>query len=209
MIAMGEIIRKWPFEDERCGSFSLTIREPPLTGDSLGLKTWGSSYVLAQLLPQFASGPLAHLLGPHDDTVTNPDPIEVLELGSGTALLGIAAACIWRANVMLTDLPNIMPNLTNNANLNRQTVELRGGHVDAAPLTWGGEEEESDTRFKKINHYKVRKDISVKQHHCRSFSDSQSISSSLWRTRYMTMTILLFLPGPLTSSFPSSPKREH
>ena len=92
---MGEIIRKWPFEDESCGTFSLTIREPPLTGDSLGFKTWGSSYVLAQLLPQFASGGLAHLL--HGNTVADPDPTHVLELGSGTALLGIAAACIWRS----------------------------------------------------------------------------------------------------------------
>lgn len=168
-LAMGEIIRKWPFEDEICGSFSLTIREPPLIGDSLGLKTWGSSYVLAQLLPQFSAGPLAHLF--HNDTVADPGPIEVLELGSGTALLGIAAACLWRTNVMLTDLPNIIPNVTHNANLNRQTVKLHGGHVDAAPLTWGGEEDESDIRFKTMNKYKVRKHNFVEYHLRRSFSD--------------------------------------
>lgn len=158
---MGEIVRKWPFEDKKCANFSLTIREPPLMGDSLGLKTWGSSYVLAKLLPQFASGPLAHLLGRHDDTVAGPNPIDVLELGSGTALLGIAAACLWRANVMLTDLPNIMPNLTHNANLNRQTVRLLGGHVDTALLTWGGDEDEIDSRFKTTNQYKVSKDSFV------------------------------------------------
>lgn len=152
--AMGEITRKWPFEDLSYGEFSLTIREPPLTGDSLGLKTWGSSYVLAQLLPRFASGPLAHLL--LDDAGLNSRPIEVLELGSGTGLLGLAAAASWRVDVVLTDLPNIMPNLAYNADLNRKTIELHGGRIDTALLTWGGEGSEVDTRFRTTNHYKVR-----------------------------------------------------
>ncbi|KAM7207726.1 putative methyltransferase domain containing protein [Naviculisporaceae sp. PSN 640] len=151
--AMGEITRKWPFEDPSYGTFSLTIREPPLTGDSLGLKTWGSSYVLAQLLPRFASGPLAHLLT--DNTDSPSRPIEVLELGSGTGLLGLAAAASWQADVVLTDLPNIMPNLAYNADLNRKTIELHGGRIDTAPLTWGGEDDEVDARFRTTNHYKL------------------------------------------------------
>ncbi|KAK0670759.1 putative methyltransferase-domain-containing protein [Cercophora samala] len=140
--AMGEIIRNWPFDNDEYGSFSLTIREPPLTGDSLGLKTWGSSYALAQLLHEFASGPLVHLVRSAQKTD------EVLELGSGTGLLGLAAACIWRKTVYLTDLPDIMSNLEHNASLNRALVEERGGKVEAAPLTWGGSEEEVDPRFR-------------------------------------------------------------
>ncbi|KAM7224353.1 putative methyltransferase domain containing protein [Rhypophila decipiens] len=151
--AMGEITRNWPFKDPSYGEFSLTIREPPLTGDSLGLKTWGSSYVLAQLLPRFALGPLAHLL--LDDVGTRAHAVEVLELGSGTGLLGLAAAASWQARVVLTDLPTIISNLAFNADLNRQTIEVHGGRVDTAPLTWGGEEDEIDPRFRSTNHYKL------------------------------------------------------
>lgn len=149
---MGEITRRWPFEDHGHGAFSLVIREPPLTGDSLGLKTWGSSYALARLLHQFAEGPLAHLfvpgalLGPH----------EVLELGSGTGLLGLAAACIWKTSVVLTDLPYIIPNLVHNVSLNREIVDRLGGKAEAAPLTWGGSREDIDPMFWERNRFQVR-----------------------------------------------------
>lgn len=138
---MGEITRRWPFENPGYGTFSLTIREPSLTGDSLGLKTWGSSYALARLLHELSAGPLAHPLS------AGAGPTEILELGSGTGLLGLAAAAIWRTNVVLTDLPGILPNLAHNAELNRETIEGRGGHAEATVLTWGGREDESDPRF--------------------------------------------------------------
>lgn len=155
---MGEIIRRWPFESRNYGSFSLTIREPPLTGDSLGLKTWGSSYALAQLLHEFKTGSLAHLFAPGTDSM----PDEVLELGSGTGLLGLAAACIWRASVVLTDLPTITPNLAHNVSLNQEVVESRGGRAEVAPLTWGGDEEEdTDPRFRALNRYQVGEETSL------------------------------------------------
>ena len=138
---MGEITRQWPFENPEYGAFALTIREPTLTGDSLGLKTWGSSYVLARLLHEFSAGTLAHLLPPR------APPRDILELGSGTGLLGLAAAAIWRANVVLTDLPGILSNLAHNAELNMATIEARGGRAEAAALTWGINTDESDPRF--------------------------------------------------------------
>ncbi len=160
---MGEITRRWPFDSEEYGTFDLTIREPPLTGDSLGFKTWGSSYVLAQLLHVFAMGPLSHLVqavaadsNQESSSPSGPAPVDVLELGSGTGLLGIAAACIWRTSVVLTDLPVIIPNLSHNAEINRATVEDRGGRIDAAALTWGGGEDEIGSRFAKGDRYKVR-----------------------------------------------------
>jgi hypothetical protein len=146
---MGEITRRWPFESEEDKTpFELTIREPPITGDSLGLKTWGSSYVLAQLLPQFAKSSLSHLLGPE------APKLSVLELGSGTGLLGLAAACLWHVPVILTDLPDIMPNLIHNAESNRTVVESLGGSVDTAHLIWGSHED-VDERFEKPNQFKV------------------------------------------------------
>lgn len=48
---MPEMIRTWIIPTSR-GLTDLTIElcEPPLTGDSLGLKTWGTSFVMAKKL---------------------------------------------------------------------------------------------------------------------------------------------------------------
>ena len=193
-IAMGEITRRWPFENGDFDAFSLAIREPPLTGDSLGLKTWGSSYALAQLLHEFAAGPLAHLFIP--GAISTPE--EVLELGSGTGLLGLAAACIWRTSVVLTDLPAITSNLAHNADLNSKVVEARGGKVEVAPLTWGGSHEETDERFRLLNRYQVRNgDCSPKTLGRLLTFDA---SSSLWQILFTTTIIQRFSPVPSTSN---------
>ncbi|KAI0473969.1 putative methyltransferase-domain-containing protein [Xylariaceae sp. FL0804] len=146
---MGEITRRWPFDD-RALPFELVIREPPITGDSLGLKTWGSSYLMAQLLDEVASGPLAHLVGKDQSGST----LDVLELGSGTGLLGMAAAAMWEARVVLSDLPLIMANLEFNLGENRDKIEDLGGHVSSGALTWGSEEGNAE-RFSKKNQFKV------------------------------------------------------
>lgn len=138
--AMGEITRRWPFAPKSSPPFDLVVREPPLTGDNLGLKTWGSSYALAQMLETIAQQSLSHLLGPHScSSLSRPT---VLELGSGTGLLGLAAATIWQTRVLLSDLPEIMPNLAHNLDKNRAMIEASGGSVESGALTWGGEEDE-------------------------------------------------------------------
>lgn len=145
---MGEIVRSWPFDGGEEGEegaslseadgqrqpFELVIKEPALTGDSLGFKTWGSSYVLAQELPRLATTVLSPLLS---ESVGDPKP-DVLELGSGTGLLGLAAAALWRVPVTLSDLPNIVPNLKANADTNADLIRARGGSLQVGPLTWGG-----------------------------------------------------------------------
>lgn len=140
--AMGEVIRRWPFESETAGSesFELIIREPALTGDSLGFKTWASSYVLSQHLPRLADTCLFRMF---DETLGQPRP-DVLELGSGTGLAGLAAAALWKVPVTLSDLPDITPNLKHNAELNASLIEAQGGSVRVGPLTWGGSEDEID-----------------------------------------------------------------
>ena len=126
------MVREWPISHPG-GSFSLALREPALTEDSLGLKTWGSSYVLAQMLARLSTSSLSHLFNPRLST-------PVLELGSGTGLLGLAAAAVWGEDAILTDMAVILPNLAFNVEQNREVVEARGGSARAAVLTWGGGE---------------------------------------------------------------------
>ena len=138
--AMGDIVRRWPFEgddDDVAVSyepFELAVKEPGMTGAALGLKTWGSSYVLAQHLPLLGATALFRLF---DETLGQPPP-RVLELGSGTGLLGLAAAALWKVDVALSDLPDIVPNLKHNAERNEEVIRAKGGGLTVGPLTWGG-----------------------------------------------------------------------
>lgn len=145
---MGEITRKWPFQNREV-PFELIVREPPITGDSLGHKTWGSSFLMAQLLDSLASRSLAHLLVPGFR-----ESLGVLELGSGTGLLGIAAAAMWQVEVTLSDLPDIVSNLDYNIEQNRVVVEQLGGKMCSGILTWGTENG-NDARFSNGNQFDV------------------------------------------------------
>ncbi|KAI1464263.1 putative methyltransferase-domain-containing protein [Daldinia caldariorum] len=147
---MGEITRRWPLESQASSPFELVIREPPITGDSLGLKTWGSSYLLAQSLGRIAKESLSHIFS----LGQSKESLHVLELGSGTGLLGIAAAAIWKSNVVLTDLPAILPNLAHNIERNRSTVEALGGNVDSAILVWGSDDGNAE-QFDTKNQFKI------------------------------------------------------
>ena len=148
---MGEITRSWPFNLPPT-AFSLAIKEPAITGDSLGFKTWGSSYLLALQLPILASTSLFRLF---DESLGEPRP-RVLELGSGTGLLGLAAAAIWGLEVAMSDLPGIVPNLAANAEANSEVLSSRGASVEVGALTWGGDDDEVDQRlFGTPNQFKV------------------------------------------------------
>ncbi|KAK7898127.1 Protein-lysine N-methyltransferase rrg1 [Exophiala xenobiotica] len=105
---------------------SINLHEPSLTEDNLGLKTWTSSLLLAQRLAQcrrYIPGACS----------------QVLELGAGTGLVGIAAACVWHTQVLLTDLPEILPNLQQNLEHNRELVARNRGQVHARALDWADE----------------------------------------------------------------------
>jgi hypothetical protein len=108
-----------------CPQISLCLHEPTLTGDDLGHKTWASSYLLSQKLSYIANAHFGEF-----------NIHKVLELGSGTGLLGLAAAAILQCEATLTDLSPIIPNLIENATRNESVIGARGGTVRTEVLDW-------------------------------------------------------------------------
>ncbi|CCG84181.1 protein of unknown function [Taphrina deformans PYCC 5710] len=101
----------------------IDIHEPTLTADSLGLKTWSTSFLLARRLSTIFPGPAR-------------DCGSMLELGSGTGLVGIACARVLRGHVTLTDyLDDITQNLRRNVHGNGIT----NGRVEWLDWTRPGE----------------------------------------------------------------------
>jgi predicted nicotinamide N-methyase len=101
----------------------IELHEPALTEDNLGLKTWGSSLLMSKQLSSFTRW-LPH---------TKPS---VLELGAGTGLVGISAACVWKTAVVLSDLPDIVPNLSRNLAINAELIKSNDGTVSSRALDW-------------------------------------------------------------------------
>jgi D-xylulose reductase len=106
-------------------SVEISIHEPALTADHLGLKTWAASYVLACRLRHYK--PMQFV---------EHGTVQALELGSGTGLVGMAAAAVWGISVILTDLPFISDNLANNVRKNEQVIKESGGTAVSGVLDW-------------------------------------------------------------------------
>lgn len=110
------------------------LHEPSLTEDSLGLKTWTSSLLLARRLAEM-------------EKYLPPTTSTVLELGAGTGLVGLAAAHIWTgrvSQVMLTDLPQIVPNVQRNIDAmtaGRVHSEHMSCQIESCVLDWSNNHE--------------------------------------------------------------------
>lgn len=113
---------------EQDTTVQVSIHEPALTEDNLGLKTWASSFVFARNWHTLRDR-IPLVFGKDEDAT-------ILELGAGTGLVGIAAAAVLGANVLLTDLPEIVPNLERNIASNKDMIESRKGSARAAMLDW-------------------------------------------------------------------------
>ncbi|XP_046671991.1 protein N-lysine methyltransferase METTL21D-like [Homalodisca vitripennis] len=61
---------------------------------------------------------------------------QVIELGAGLGCAGLVASC-FGAHVTMTDLPEVLENLTNNIEYNKPIWESCGGSAQAKPLKWG------------------------------------------------------------------------
>lgn len=134
---------------------SIELREPSLTADNLGHKTWAASYLLAKrlalLLPLL---PAIARPGPQSIQSIPSIPLDVqnrrslvyaegslslphiLDLGAGTGLTGIAAAGVLHAQVDLTDLPEICENLAYNCQHNGKLISELGGSMITFSLDW-------------------------------------------------------------------------
>ncbi|EJD38330.1 hypothetical protein AURDEDRAFT_187738 [Auricularia subglabra TFB-10046 SS5] len=104
---------------------TVQLSVPLLKADNLGLATWGSSYVLSNLL---------HRLNPPN--LGSTGPVTVLELGAGTGLVGLSAAALWKTDVVLTDLAPILPGLAANIALNRALLDANAARVSCGMLDW-------------------------------------------------------------------------
>lgn len=113
---------------------TVTIRQ--LTSQGLSFQLWPAASTFVTLLDYYRRDPTN---SPLTATLSSlkPSPLNILELGSGTGIVGIAAAITLSANVTVTDLPHVLDNLNFNAQTNAEVVERFGGKVHVAPLRWG------------------------------------------------------------------------
>lgn len=138
-VAMPAMSRIFSVPTSSGEDYTLTLHEPSLTSDNLGMKTWVSSYLLSHRLHNLLESPPELVpSGSTNPSVSTQKPIRALELGSGTGLVGLAFAALRgkSATVHLTDLPEIVPNLAHNAALNVELLSRTGASVTTGVLDW-------------------------------------------------------------------------
>ncbi|XWS29298.1 hypothetical protein CRYUN_Cryun24cG0016800 [Craigia yunnanensis] len=121
---------------------TVLIRQLPSEGISFQL--WPAATTLVTLLDNHRFHPSKSPLTTTLTALSNGDndrKLNILELGSGTGLVGIAAAVTLGANVTVTDLPHVIPNLQFNVDANTDVVAQKGGTVNVALLRWGEDDD--------------------------------------------------------------------
>lgn len=108
-----------------CRGLELLIRQKPKESLALGtgVAVWDAGRVLATLVSSESLSPL------------RPGS-SVLELGSGTGVVGLACAAAGASRVVLTDLSRMLPLLRDNA-ASTNSLLSRGPVVAVAELEWG------------------------------------------------------------------------
>jgi predicted nicotinamide N-methyase len=104
----------------------IDINVPKLRAENLHFQTWGSARILAGQL---------HTIPIHPDAFT-PEGINILEMGAGTGLAGLAAALVWQTSLVLTDLAPFVPGLARNIEVNTDLLKQRGASASSGALDW-------------------------------------------------------------------------
>ena len=135
-----EDAQKQRLQDNHIHSIDTTVVIRQLPSQGLSFQLWPAATTLVTLLDQLRSHPTNSPLSPILSALSNGQdhrPLRILELGSGTGLVGIVAAATLSANVTVTDLPHVIPNLQFNVQMNSHIWGPHGGTVEVAPLRWG------------------------------------------------------------------------
>ena len=132
-------------DDKQIG---IKILEPTDSiSDNLALATWGASFILAnQLYKIDVSEALAISATKSDDPKSEsedpsnagpqPPHSPILELGAGTALVGLTAALLWKRNAILTDLPQIVTGTAATVGANAAALQASNVKVHSGSLDW-------------------------------------------------------------------------
>lgn len=120
---------------------AVVIRQLPSQG--LSFQLWPAADTFVKLLDSYHASNADKFSVAITSVVNRSSQrrIRVLELGSGTGIVGIAAAAVLGADVTVTDLPHVLPNLKFNVDVNCGVVVPRGGGVHVASLSWGENDE--------------------------------------------------------------------
>jgi hypothetical protein len=112
--------------DKEGNFIDVELHVPHLRAENLSLQTWGSSYILASQLHRFVE----------DIQLSRRDTVQILELGAGTGLVGLSAAALFDANVILTDLEPIVPGLAKNIKANSELLAGKNACAACGSLDW-------------------------------------------------------------------------
>jgi len=120
------------------------IQEPKTSiSDNLALATWGASFILANQLYKIDVSEALEICQkngrlPHDHETPSTSTLHapILELGAGTALVGLTAALLWSRDAILTDLPAIVTGTAATVAANTPALSSSNVRVTCGSLDW-------------------------------------------------------------------------
>jgi hypothetical protein len=123
----------------------INIQEPKNSiSENLSLSTWGASFILANQLYKIDVSEALEICREQDDNkhfqntngTTRKSHAPILELGAGTALVGLTASLLWNRDAILTDLPAIVAGTAATVAANTPALSASDVQVQCGSLDW-------------------------------------------------------------------------
>ncbi|KAG0175710.1 Vacuolar protein-sorting-associated protein 28 [Apophysomyces sp. BC1034] len=135
--AAGAITRTWhiPYLDRNGdrNEIQIKLHEPSFIGNDIGFKTWGAAPLLAKKLIQ-------------QNIIADMPSRHVLELGTGTGMVGLVCGILGASEVHVTDYhPRVLENVAININLNQSQATV--SKLDFIEVATGNTTEWKDKKF--------------------------------------------------------------